>query len=115
MDKIYKAKTRQEIADELGISVTTLWRLLKKHSIKLPSGLVYPDKQKEIYRQLLHSPAHREGLSRSDDHVFDAEWLFALKNEKFWKVLNYFEMPNINTMTLYLPISMQLNYLNTPN
>ena len=44
-----KVKPRKEIAYELGISLTTFWRHLKKHEINLPPGLVYPNKQKEIY------------------------------------------------------------------
>lgn len=35
-------KTREEVSNEIGISRTTLWRLLKKHRIDLPSGLIYP-------------------------------------------------------------------------
>lgn len=68
MDNLFKAKTRQEIAEELGISVTTLWRLLKKHKINLPSGLVYPDKQKEIYEHLVNGFSHQDGLPGVDDY-----------------------------------------------
>ncbi|HMQ49830.1 MAG TPA: helix-turn-helix domain-containing protein [Saprospiraceae bacterium] len=48
-----KAKTRQQIADELGVSKTTLWRLLKRMEIELPNGLVYPKKQQEIYEKIV--------------------------------------------------------------
>lgn len=34
-------KTRSQIAAELGISTTTLWRKLKKAPFKLSSGLIY--------------------------------------------------------------------------
>lgn len=47
-----KAKTRKEIAQDLGISYTTFWRLMKKLDISLPNGLIYPPKQKEIYDSL---------------------------------------------------------------
>ncbi len=47
-----KPKTRIQIAQELEISYSTLWRLLKKLSIKLPNGLIYPAKQQEIYNAL---------------------------------------------------------------
>ena len=47
-----KPKTRIQIAQELGISYSTLWRLLKSRSIKLPNGLIYPAKQQEIYDAL---------------------------------------------------------------
>lgn len=47
-----KPKTRKEIADELGISYTTFWRLIKKLNISLPSGLIYPLKQEEIHKAL---------------------------------------------------------------
>jgi len=41
-----KPKTRQELARELNISRTTLYRLLKREGIKLPSGLLYNREQK---------------------------------------------------------------------
>jgi len=47
-----KAKTRREIANELGISVATLWRKLKKLGIELPTGLIYPPEQALILSTL---------------------------------------------------------------
>lgn len=47
-----KAKTRKEVADELGISVATLWRKLKKLGIELPPGLIYPPDQALILATL---------------------------------------------------------------
>ena len=41
-------KTRQQVADEIGISRKTLYRWLKKWNVKLSSGLLYPDSQKFI-------------------------------------------------------------------
>ncbi|MEO1514738.1 MAG: hypothetical protein AAFV95_06990 [Bacteroidota bacterium] len=47
-----KPKTRQEFADELNISRTTLYRWLKKNKIDLPSGLIYPEDQNAIMKKL---------------------------------------------------------------
>ena len=47
-----KTKTRQEIADEYGISRRTLQRWLKKMNISLSKGLVTPSEQLLIYRKL---------------------------------------------------------------
>jgi DNA invertase Pin-like site-specific DNA recombinase len=47
-----KAKTRKEIANELGVSTTTLWRKLKENNIILSSGLIYPSDQIRIYKYL---------------------------------------------------------------
>ena len=44
-----KAKTREQIAREYGISPRTLRRLLKRHNIKLKNRLVYPKEQLKIY------------------------------------------------------------------
>ncbi|MCO6475348.1 MAG: helix-turn-helix domain-containing protein [Phaeodactylibacter sp.] len=51
-NKGQRPKTRQEIANELGISYTTFWRWLKNNNIELPRGLVYPNKQKEIFQKI---------------------------------------------------------------
>ncbi len=44
-------KTRQEIADEYGISRRTLQRWLKKMNITLSKGLLTPSEQRQIYRK----------------------------------------------------------------
>ena len=49
MNKGLRPKTRQELADELGISYSTFKRWLKRNHIDLPSGLVYPIQQEEIF------------------------------------------------------------------
>jgi DNA-directed RNA polymerase specialized sigma54-like protein len=41
-------KTKSQLATELGISLSTLQRWLKKHHIHLPRGLICPNKQREI-------------------------------------------------------------------
>ncbi|MEO1515855.1 MAG: helix-turn-helix domain-containing protein [Bacteroidota bacterium] len=46
---IYKFKTRQQIADEYGISPRTLRRWLKTYNINLPRRLVSPKDQLVIY------------------------------------------------------------------
>jgi hypothetical protein len=45
-------KTKQQIANELGISMSTLKRKLKTYKLDVPRGLVCPDVQKDIYEQL---------------------------------------------------------------
>lgn len=47
-----KAKTRRELAEELGISVSTLWRVLKKSNLEVPSGLIFPNTEEEILKKL---------------------------------------------------------------
>jgi DNA invertase Pin-like site-specific DNA recombinase len=44
-----KVKTRQEIAEEYGISRRTFQRWLKKQKIALPNGLITPKEQEMIY------------------------------------------------------------------
>ncbi len=41
-------KTKHQIAEELGISLRTLQRWIKKSELKVPRGLVSPKKQHEI-------------------------------------------------------------------
>ncbi len=41
-------KTRQQLADELGISRATLSRKLKKSKIEIPKGLLAPKDQNKI-------------------------------------------------------------------
>ena len=45
-------KTRQQIADDYGFTYKTLMNRLKKRDIQLPSGLVLPNLQKQIYEEL---------------------------------------------------------------
>jgi len=45
-------KTKTQIAEELGISLSTLQRWLKKHDLHIPRGLISPEKQKKIYKVL---------------------------------------------------------------
>ncbi len=47
-----KARTRKELAEELGISVSTLWRVLKKSKLDIPPGLIYPSMVEEILKRL---------------------------------------------------------------
>jgi DNA invertase Pin-like site-specific DNA recombinase len=47
-----KAKTRQEIAIEFGISRRTLYRWLKTENISLRSRLVSPEEQLIIYKKI---------------------------------------------------------------
>ncbi|MDZ4682012.1 MAG: hypothetical protein SH848_04875 [Saprospiraceae bacterium] len=43
-------KTRQQLADEFGINVRTLYRWLTKWNVNLPGGLIRPSDQDAIYR-----------------------------------------------------------------
>ena len=45
-----KVKTRQEIAEEYGISRRTFQRWLKKQNIALSNGLITPKEQEVIYQ-----------------------------------------------------------------
>lgn len=53
-------KTRQQIADEYGISRKTLYRKLKRYGVLLPTqGLLTPEQQQTIYALLGDpSPGH---------------------------------------------------------
>ena len=44
-----QVKSRQQIAEEFGVSAKTLGRWLKKENIDLPPGFVTPKWQKLIY------------------------------------------------------------------
>jgi transposase-like protein len=45
-------KTRQQVADEIGVSRKTLYRWLKKWNVKLSSGLLCPVTQKIIKEKI---------------------------------------------------------------
>lgn len=45
-------KTKTQIAEELGVSLSTLQRWLKKHDLNIPRGLVCPAKQTQIIKIL---------------------------------------------------------------
>jgi hypothetical protein len=49
-------KTRQQIAQEYGLSYSTFWRRLKYHKIELPPGLINLKWQKEIYEKMGYPP-----------------------------------------------------------
>lgn len=46
-----KAKSRQEIAEEFGISVKTLSRWILKEKLQIPKGLICPKDQEIIYEK----------------------------------------------------------------
>ncbi len=46
---VQKAKTRQQIADEYGISVKTLSRWIRKRNLPIKNGLLTPIEQEIIY------------------------------------------------------------------
>lgn len=49
--KVQHVKTRQQIADEYGISRKTLYSWLKKAEIKLKNSLITPKELQEIYNE----------------------------------------------------------------
>ena len=53
-------KTRQQIADEYGISRRTLYRLVKRYKIDLPEGLLPPEAVQRVY-QALGEPHQKAG------------------------------------------------------
>lgn len=46
-----KAKSRQEIAQEYGISTRTLSRWFQKNNLSIPKGLLSPKIQELIYQE----------------------------------------------------------------
>ena len=64
-------KTRQQLADEFGINVRTLYRWLTKWNLNLPGGLIRPSDQDTIY-QILGKPeqdclqSEERGTTRSE-------------------------------------------------
>ena len=52
---MYSPKTKHQIAQELGISLRTLQRWIKKNHLEVPRGLVCPQKQLEIKKKFGYS------------------------------------------------------------
>jgi transposase-like protein len=46
----HKAKTRQQVADEYGVSVKTLYRWIICHKLSIEKGLLTPKEQQRIYK-----------------------------------------------------------------
>ncbi len=61
-------KTRQQLADEFGVSVRTLYRWLTKWNVNLPGGLIRPSDQDAIYR-MAGKPEHDS--PKSEEHKTD--------------------------------------------
>ncbi|MDZ7739607.1 MAG: hypothetical protein U5K32_11210 [Bacteroidales bacterium] len=53
-------KTKQNIADEFGISVPTLNRILDDNNYKVRRGLISPREQQMIYKILGKPPVKKE-------------------------------------------------------
>lgn len=45
-------KTKSQLADEFGMSLSTFQRRLKAVNLNVPRGLISPDAQKEIFKRL---------------------------------------------------------------
>lgn len=41
-------KNREQIAAEIGVSVSTLWRRMKEHNLKIPKGPVFPKDEEKL-------------------------------------------------------------------
>ena len=50
--EIMTPKSRQQIADELGIHISTLKRKIQKLDLEIPRGLIPPDLQEKLYEEL---------------------------------------------------------------
>ena len=53
-------KTKYQIAQELGISLRTLQRWIKKSELKVPRGLICPEKQNEIMARFGYTSENME-------------------------------------------------------
>jgi len=51
-------KTRQQVAAEYGVHVSTLLRWLDRREIRLPSGMIYPRDLQRIYAALGNPQPH---------------------------------------------------------
>jgi len=60
---MYSPKTKYQIAQELGISLRTLQRWIKKSDIEVPRGLVCPQKQIEIFEKFGYSSQRTKKIS----------------------------------------------------
>ncbi|MBK7939723.1 MAG: hypothetical protein IPJ82_22715 [Lewinellaceae bacterium] len=47
-----KAKSKKEIAEAMGIGISTLQRRLRNIGMAVPRGLIFPEMQLEIYERL---------------------------------------------------------------
>ena len=59
-------KTRQQIAEEYGISRRTLYRILKRYNIELPVGVLPPEAVLRVY-QILGKPDDMSNRSASGE------------------------------------------------
>ncbi len=57
---IESSKTRGQFCNEYQVSTKTFKKWLKESLIDLPTGLIYPHKQKEIYEKLGEPPPKPE-------------------------------------------------------
>jgi DNA-directed RNA polymerase specialized sigma54-like protein len=43
---------KKQLAQEMGVSLSTFQRLLKKHNLDIPRGIISPDRKMEILKTL---------------------------------------------------------------
>jgi len=53
-DKKRQVKTREQVAEEYGITAKTLKKWIKNSGMELPSGLINPAWQERIYQHFRH-------------------------------------------------------------
>jgi len=68
-------KTREQIAYEIGISVTTLWRKMRDNKLSIPKGLVFPDSEEKIYALFKLLPPIKE---RNEKHIISHKAVLCL-------------------------------------
>lgn len=65
------AKTRKEMAHELNISVSTLYRRLQQLPFEVPGGLISPALQIQIYEALGYTWKTSSSYPAQDEHNND--------------------------------------------
>lgn len=84
-----KPKTRQEMAQELNISRTTLYRVLKREGIELPRGLLYGKEQEIIYQKFGFPGKESEKENWNKVKQDETKWRKVRQSEARWNMQNF--------------------------